>query len=153
MLKSGDQAPQIILQNQLGESVDVLKSAKTNNQKVVIYFYPKASTPGCTIQSCELRDALPDLSKLDAVVYGISGDKISALEKFSTKHNFGFDLLSDPDHSVCEAYSVWAEKSMFGKKYMGIVRSAFVIDSNGKIIETFYKVSPKDTVPKVKSVL
>jgi peroxiredoxin Q/BCP len=153
MLNIGDKAPEIIINNQDSEEIDVLKKAKADNKSVVIYFYPKASTPGCTVQSCALRDAMPELEKLDAIVYGISPDKEPALQKFTQKHEFGFDLLADPDHTVSLDYDVWTEKSMFGKKYMGIVRSAFVISPDGLIKEAFYKISPKDTVPKVEEAL
>jgi peroxiredoxin Q/BCP len=120
---------------------------------VVLYFYPRADTPGCTTQACSLRDARPGLDAAGAVVLGISPDKPAAQSRFDAKYDLGFPLLSDPDHAVAEAYGAWGERSMYGKKYMGIVRSAFVIDEEGRIAETLYKVSPKDTVPKAMKAL
>ncbi|MFN8036573.1 MAG: thioredoxin-dependent thiol peroxidase [Acidimicrobiia bacterium] len=149
-LEAGDKAPEFSLVDQHGKTVK-LKSLR--GQKVVVYFYPKANTPGCTTQSCELRDAEPELGKLGATVVGISPDKPSAQLKFDEKYSLGFPLLADEDHTVAEAYGVWGEKSMYGKKYMGIVRSAFVVDGKGRIVDAFYKVSPKDTVPKVTAAL
>jgi peroxiredoxin Q/BCP len=149
-LEVGDKAPDFTLVDQHG---DRRKLKDLRGEKVVVYFYPKASTPGCTTQSCELRDAEPDLAKLGASVVGISPDKPAAQLKFDEKYHLGFPLLADEDHAVAEAFGVWGEKSMYGKKYMGIVRSAFVVDEKGKIAAAFYKVSPKDTVPKVKQAL
>ena len=140
MLKPGDKAPTFTLPNQAGDKV---KLGDFKGRKVLIYFYPKADTPGCTTQSCGLRDIKGDVG--DTVIIGISPDKPAKLEKFDTKYSLGFPLLSDEDHAVAEAYDVWAEKSMYGKKYMGIVRSAFLIDEKGKVAEAWYKVSPKDT--------
>ena len=117
-----------------------------------MYFYPKADTPGCTTQSCELRDA-SDLTKLGADVLGISPDAPAKQKKFDDKYELGFPLLADEDHAVAEAYGAWGEKSMYGRKYMGIIRSAFVVDEKGKIAGAFYKVSPKDTVASVTRVL
>jgi peroxiredoxin Q/BCP len=139
-LKQGDKAPTFTLLNQAGEKV---KLGDFKGRKVLVYFYPKADTPGCTTQACELRDAAGDIG--DTVVLGISPDKPAKLEKFDTKYGLGFPLLSDEDHAVAEAYDVWREKSMYGKKYMGILRSAFLVDEKGKIAEAWYKVSPKDT--------
>ncbi len=140
MLKPGDKAPAVELLDQHGEPVE-LSSFK--GRKALVYFYPKADTPGCTAQSCGLRDIAGDIG--DTAIIGISPDKPAALAKFDTKYVLGFPLLSDPDHVAAEAYSVWAEKSMYGKKYMGIVRSAFLIDAKGLIEQTWYKVSPADT--------
>jgi len=150
VLKAGDKAPEFSLVDQHGKTV---KLKGFRGRKVVVYFYPKANTPGCTTQSCELRDAEPDLSKLGAAVVGISPDAPKAQLKFDEKYSLGFPLLADEDHSVAEAFGVWGEKSMYGKKYMGIVRSAFVVDEKGKIVDAFYKVSPKDTVPKATAAL
>ncbi|MBW8826357.1 MAG: thioredoxin-dependent thiol peroxidase [Acidobacteria bacterium] len=141
MLKPGDKAPTFTLLNQAGEKV---KLADFKGRKVLVYFYPKADTPGCTTQACGLRDVLPDVG--DTAVVGISPDKPAKLEKFDTKYSLGFPLLSDEDHATAEAYDVWTEKSMYGRKYMGILRSAFLVDEKGKIEEAWYKVSPKDTV-------
>jgi peroxiredoxin Q/BCP len=146
----GKKAPAFTLTDQDGKKVKLSDFA---GKKVVVYFYPKADTPGCTQQSCNLRDAMPDLNRLKAVVLGISPDAPAKQKKFDDKYGLGFPLLADEDHTVAEKYGVWAEKSMYGKKYMGIVRSAFVIDEAGKLAGVFYKVSPKDTVPKALDVL
>ena len=119
----------------------------------LLYFYPKADTPGCTTQSCALRDAEPDLKKLKAVVLGISPDTPEKQLKFDEKYDLGFTLLADTEHTVAEKYGVWGEKMNYGRKYMGIIRSAFVVDATGKLAGVFYKISPKDTVPKVTKVL
>ena len=139
-LKPGDKAPTFTLLNQAGEKV---KLGDFKGRKVLVYFYPKADTPGCTQQSCGLRDIAGDVG--DTAIIGISPDKPAKLEKFDTKYSLGFPLLSDEDHAVSEAYEVWTEKSMYGRKYMGILRSAFLIDEKGKVQEAWYKVSPKDT--------
>ena len=148
MLKPGDKAPVFTLLNQAGEKV---KLGDFKGRKVLVYFYPKADTPGCTAQACALRDARPQIG--DTVVLGISPDKPAKLEKFDTKYGLGFPLLADEDHAVAEAYDVWTEKSMYGRKYMGILRSAFLVDEKGKIEQAWYKVSPKDTATNlVKSL-
>jgi peroxiredoxin Q/BCP len=140
MLKPGDKAPAFTL---LDQSEQKVKLSDHKGRKVLVYFYPKADTPGCTTQACELRDARPKLG--GTVVLGISPDKPAKQAKFDAKYELGFPLLADEDHAVAEAFDVWAEKSMYGKKYMGIVRSAFLIDEKGKIEQAWYKVSPKDT--------
>jgi thioredoxin-dependent peroxiredoxin len=147
-LKPGDKAPAFNLPDQSGDKV---KLSDFKGRKVLVYFYPKADTPGCTTQACGLRDALPDLG--DTAVIGISPDKSPALAKFDTKYGLGFPLLSDVEHSVADAYGVWAEKSMYGRKYFGIVRSAFLVDEKGKIEEAWYKISPKDTPANLKKAL
>jgi peroxiredoxin Q/BCP len=149
-LKVGGRAPAFTLTDQRGKKV---KLSDFKGKRVVVYFYPKADTPGCTTQSCALRDAMPNLKKLKAVVLGISPDTPARQKKFDEKYKLGFTLLADEEHTVADKYGAWGEKSMYGKKYMGIVRSAFVIDEQGKIAATFYKVSPKDTVPKVSAAL
>jgi peroxiredoxin Q/BCP len=149
-LESGARAPAFTLTDQKGTKV---KLSDYKGKRVVVYFYPKADTPGCTTQSCSLRDAMPDLKKLRAVVLGISPDTPEKQAKFDAKYGLGFPLLADTEHQVAEKYGVWGEKSMYGKKYMGIIRSAFVVDEQGKIAAAFYKVTPKDTVPKVSSAL
>lgn len=150
VLKVGDKAPLFTLENQRGEKV---RLSSFKGKSVVIYFYPKADTPGCTTQSCALRDAGDDFAGLDAVVLGISPDAPSRLLKFDDKYSLGFELLADEDHAVAEAWGAWGEKSMYGKKYMGIIRSAFVVDPKGKVAGVFYKVSPKDTVGSVTKAL
>ena len=150
VLKAGDKAPLFTLENQRGEKV---RLSSFKGKSVVIYFYPKADTPGCTTQSCALRDASDDFAGLDAVVLGISPDAPNRLLKFDDKYSLGFELLADEDHAVAEAWGAWGEKSMYGKKYMGIIRSAFVVDPKGKVAGVFYKVSPKDTVGSVTKAL
>ena len=140
MLKPGDKAPNILLLDQDNTPVKV---SSFKGHKVLVYFYPRADTPGCTTQACGLRDISKEVD--DTVIIGVSPDKPAALKKFDTKYSLGFTLLSDPDHAVAEAYDVWQEKSNYGKKYMGILRSAFLVDEKGKIAEAWYKVSPKDT--------
>ena len=149
-LAVGDKAPAFTLKDQNGKAV---KLSGAKGHRVVVYFYPKADTPGCTQQSCSLRDAFPQLKKLNAVVFGISPDPVEKQKKFDDKYGLGFPLLADIDHQTADAWGVWGEKSLYGKKYMGIVRSAFVIDERGAIIEPIYKVSPKDTVPKALKAL
>jgi peroxiredoxin Q/BCP len=149
-LAPGDRAPAFTLNDQDGNKV---KLSDYKGQKVVVYFYPKADTPGCTTQSCELRDAEPNLENLQAKVIGISPDPSDRQKKFDDKYGLGFPLLADTEHDVAEKYGVWGEKTNYGRKYMGIIRSAFVIDESGRIAGAFYKVSPKDTVPKVTGTL
>lgn len=114
-------------------------------RKVLVYFYPKASTPGCTTQACSLRDAFADLKALNVEVLGISPDQPTALKKFSDNHTLNFRLLSDPDKKTASDYHVVGEKSMFGKTTVGIVRSSFLIDEQGVILKTWYKVKPDET--------
>jgi len=147
-LKPGDKAPAFTLTDQAGGS---RKLSAFKGAKVLVYFYPKADTPGCTTQSCELRDIAGDIG--DTAIVGISPDTPEKLSKFEAKYALGFPLLSDPEHSVADAWGVWGEKSMYGKKYMGILRSAFLIDEKGKILEAWYKISPKDTPKKLLAAL
>ena len=147
-LEPGDNAPAFTLPDQSGTKV---KLSDFKGRKVLVYFYPRADTPGCTTQACGLRDAVPDIG--DAAVIGISPDKSPALAKFDTKYGLGFPLPSDEDHAVAEAYGVWGEKKNYGKTYMGIVRSAFLVDEKGKIEEAWYKISPKDTPANLKKAL
>lgn len=149
-LAPGDRAPAFTLVDQTGKKV---KLADFKGSNMVVYFYPKADTPGCTTQSCALRDAEPDLAGLDAVVVGISPDVPERLAKFDDKYSLGFTLLADEDHAVADKWGVWGKKKLYGKEYMGIIRSAFVVDAQGKIAGSFYKVSPKDTVPKAMNAL
>ncbi len=149
-LSAGDRAPAFTLVDQRGAKV---KLSDFKGQRVVVYFYPKADTPGCTTQSCELRDHRKDLTKLGAVVLGISPDTPAKQLKFDQKYKLGFPLLADEDHAVAEKWGVWGEKSMYGRKYQGIIRSAFVIDEKGKIADAFYKVSPKATFGKAEEAL
>lgn len=140
MLKVGDKAPAIELLDQNGKTVSL---AKLGKKKVLVYFYPKADTPGCTTQSCGLRDIKADIGR--TAIIGISPDKPEKLKKFDDKYELGFTLLSDVENTVSLAYKVWKKKSMYGREYMGVERSAFLIDANGIIQEAWYKISPKDT--------
>ncbi len=126
--------------NQHGKKVALKDFAK---KRVLIYFYPKADTPGCTQQSCLLRDIRNDIGK--TAIVGISPDISAKQLKFDEKYDLGFTLLADTDHVVAKAYKVWQKKSLYGREYMGIVRSAFLIGANGKIEQAWYKISPKDT--------
>jgi peroxiredoxin Q/BCP len=139
-LSSGDKAPTFTLLDQQGNKV---KLGDFKGRQVLLFFYPKADTPGCTTQACGMRDILGDIG--DTAVLGISPDAPAKQAKFDEKYGLGFPLLSDEDHAVADAYGAWGEKSMYGKKYMGIIRSAFLIDDKGKIAEAWPKVSPKDT--------
>ncbi len=139
MLKPGSKAPKIELLDQDGKSFSLAKMGK---KKVLVYFYPKADTPGCTTQSCGLRDILGDIGR--TAVVGISPDTPAKQKKFDDKYELGFPLLADTEHTVAEAYKVWKEKSMYGRKYMGIERSAFLIQ-DVIILEAWYKISPADT--------
>ena len=141
-LAVGDKAPDFTLLDQQGNKVQLKKLLKEKG-RVFVYFYPKADTPGCTTQACGLRDILGDTG--DTAVIGISPDAPARQLKFDQKYSLGFPLLADEDHSVAESYGVWTEKSMYGKKYMGNLRSAFLIDPNGKLADVWYKISPKDT--------
>jgi peroxiredoxin Q/BCP len=150
VLKPGDKAPSFALLDQAGAKHTL---ADHKGRKLLVYFYPKADTPGCTAQSCSVRDARRDLGKRGVDVLGISPDKPGAQQRFDTKYELGFPLLADENHAVAEAFGVWGEKSMYGRKYMGIVRSAFLIDERGTILEAWYGVSPKDTVPGAVAAL
>lgn len=138
-LEAGDRAPAFTLVDQNGDKV---KLTDLKGRKVLVYFYPKADTPGCTTQSCELSAIKDDV---DVQIIGISPDTPEKQKKFDDKHSLGFPLLSDPDHVVAEKYGAWGEKSMYGKKYMGIIRSAFLIDEKGKVAAAWPKISPKNT--------
>jgi peroxiredoxin Q/BCP len=139
-LEPGDKAPDFTLPDQGGRAVSL---ADYRGRKVLLFFYPKADTPGCTAQACGLRDVVPDVGA--AAVVGMSPDPPRRQARFDEKYGLGFPLLADEDHAVAEAYGVWGEKSMYGRRYMGIQRSAFLVDENGMVAEAWYKVSPKDT--------
>ena len=145
-LKQGEKAPDFTLKDQSGKEVS-LKDYR--GKKLLLYFYPKADTPGCTKQACSIRDSSNDLDKSGIAAVGISPDEPDKQQKFDTKYSLGFPLLSDPDHKTAEAYGVWGEKKMYGKTSMGIIRSSFLIDENGNIEKTWYKIKPLDTVPNV----
>jgi peroxiredoxin Q/BCP len=148
MLTAGRNAPKFALRNQNNEELDL---AALRGRQVLVYFYPRADTPGCTQQACGLRDIADKVG--DTVILGISPDKPAALARFRDKYSLNFDLLSDLDHSVAEAYDVWQEKKNYGKTYMGIVRSAFLIDADGKLRNAWYKISPKDTPTRLLEAL
>jgi len=148
MLTSGSAAPAIALPDQHGDQV-LLSSFL--GQRVLIFFYPKASTPGCTQQACGLRDVAAQVEGM--VILGISPDKPAAQKKFDDKYSLGYPLLADTEHEVAEAYGVWAQKSMYGKQYMGIVRSAFLVGVDGTIEHAWYKISPADTPKKLLEAL
>ncbi|HEU4706245.1 MAG TPA: thioredoxin-dependent thiol peroxidase [Solirubrobacterales bacterium] len=141
MLKPGDKAPDFELSDQNGNPVTL--SDLLGGQTVVLYFYPRADTPGCTTQACGVRDHRADYAKAGARVLGISPDEVTAAAKFAGKYDLDFTLLSDADHSVAERYGTWVEKSMYGKKYMGVQRATFIVGPDGKIAKVLPKVSPK----------
>jgi peroxiredoxin Q/BCP len=140
-LAPGDTAPDFTLPDQHGDPVSL---SGLQGKTVVLYFYPKADTPGCTIQACGVRDHRADYEQADAVVLGVSPDPPKKIAKFDDKFGLGFPLLGDEDHSVAEAYGVWVEKSMYGRKYMGNERTTFVIAPDGKIREVFQSVKPAE---------
>ena len=139
-VSTGDRAPAFNLSDQQGNKI---RLSSFKGRKVLVYFYPKADTPGCTTQACGLRDIAGDIG--DTVVLGISPDAPTKLAKFDEKYSLGFTLLSDPEHATADKYGTWGEKKLYGKAYMGIIRSAFLVDESGKIEQAWYKVSPKDT--------
>jgi thioredoxin-dependent peroxiredoxin len=149
-LKPQDKAPPFELLEQEGKAV---KLADFKGRKVLLYFYPKADTPGCTTQSCSVRDAMPDLAKAGVAALGISPDTPAQQKKFDEKYNLGFPLLADTDHKVAEAYGAGGEKVSMGKVTVGIIRSSFLIDEEGRLVQAWYKVSPDETVPKAREAL
>ncbi|HEX6153415.1 MAG TPA: thioredoxin-dependent thiol peroxidase [Solirubrobacterales bacterium] len=140
MLSEGDKAPSFTLPDQNGEKV---KLSDLKGETVVLYFYPKANTSGCTVQACGVRDRRADYEAAGARVIGISPDEVKDVDKFAGKHDLDFTLLADKDHAVAEKYGTWVEKSMYGRKYMGVQRATFIIDAKGKIAKVFPKVQPK----------
>ena len=150
MLKPGEKMPTFRLDDQNGNAVS---SEDLKGKKVLIYFYPKADTPGCTKQACSVRDAREDLTGLNVAAVGISPDASAAQKKFEKKYELNFPLLADTEHRVADAFGTWPEKSMYGKKYMAIIRSSFLVGPNGRVIEAWYKVTPKDTVPKAMKAI
>jgi thioredoxin-dependent peroxiredoxin len=140
-LEPGDKAPDFTLLDQSGTPVPL---AGFRGRKVLVYFYPKADTPGCTTQACGVRDRAADYDAADAVVLGVSPDPPAKLRRFADKHGLAFTLLGDEDHATAEAYGVWVEKSMYGKRYWGNERTTFVIDRDGKIAAVHRKVKPSE---------
>lgn len=149
-LKPGDRAPSFELLDQDENPVGL---SDFQGSPLLIFFYPKADTPGCTKQSCSVRDALPNFKKMGIKAVGISPDKPKSQAKFDAKFDLGFPLLSDPEHAVAEAYGAWGEKSMYGRRYMGIIRSAFLVSEQALIEQAWYKVKPADMVPAMLETL
>ena len=144
-IQEGDKAPDI--------KTSEFMLAEQRGKRVVLFFYPKSDTPGCTKEACEFRDAAKTFAKRDAVIVGLSPDKAPAQQKFAAKYDLPFTLVPDPEHAIAEAYGVWVEKSMYGRKYMGIERSTFVIDEKGKIAHVFRKVKPEGHAAEVLEAL
>ncbi len=130
-----------------------MKLSDLRGTKILLYFYPKADTPGCTTQSCAVSASMGDLRKLNVTALGISPDNSSAQKAFDEKFKLGFPLLADEGHKVADAYGVWGERSLYGNKFMGIIRSSFLIDETGTIEEVWYKVAPAETVPRALKAL
>ena len=144
-LQVGDKAPDI--------KTSEFSLAGLKGQRAVVFFFPKADTPGCTVEACEFRDASKTFSKKKAAIIGISPDKAAAHTKFAAKYDLPYTLVADPEHAIAEAYGVWKEKSMYGRKYMGIERTTFVIDEKGKIAHIFAKVKPAGHAAEVLEAL
>jgi peroxiredoxin Q/BCP len=140
MIQAGEKAPLFTLPNQDGEEVSL---ADFDGRTVVLYFYPKADTPGCTTQACGIRDHAADYEAAGAVVLGVSPDPVEAIKKFHGGQSLNFTLLADADRKVCEAYGVWGEKKNYGRTYFGVIRSTFIIDGEGMVAKAFPNVSPK----------
>jgi peroxiredoxin Q/BCP len=147
-LEIGDKAPAIGLKDQHGDTV---RLSSFKGRKVLVFFYPKANTPGCTTQACGLRDVVGQVG--DTAIIGISPDTPDKQASFDEKYSLGYPLLADTEHHVADAYGVWGEKKLYGKAYMGIIRSAFLIDEKGKVEQAWYKISPKDTPVKLLKAL
>ena len=150
MLKKGDKAPEIQLETETGEP---FKLSAQKGKKVVLYFYPRADTPGCTIEACEFRDQSKKFAKKDAVIVGISPDAVKSQAKFKDKFDLPFTLLCDVDKKAAEAYGVWKEKNMYGKKVMGIERTTFVIGEDGRIAKIYPKVKAQGHAEQVLAAL
>jgi peroxiredoxin Q/BCP len=140
MIEKGDRAPDFTLPSDEGGRVSL---GDFEGRRFVLYFYPKDNTPGCTKQACDLRDGMPSFDALGVAVVGVSPDGIASHKKFKAKYDLNFTLLADEDHEVAEAYGVWKEKSMFGRKYWGIERSTFLIGPDGRVEEVWRRVSPR----------
>lgn len=149
--KIGSMAPAFSLRNQNGEVVSLKEFSGKKN--ILLYFYPKASTPGCTVQACGIRDTREAFAKLDTVVLGVSPDAPGKLKKFIDKYDLNFDLLADEDHAIAEVYGVWALKKFMGKEYMGIVRTSFLIDKEGRLRYVMEKVNTKTHDQEMLAIL
>jgi thioredoxin-dependent peroxiredoxin len=150
MIEPGQKAPDFTLPDQDGNPVSL---SDYTGQTVVLYFYPKADTPGCTAQACGLRDSISDFNDVGAAVLGVSPDPVKRVKKFHDGQGLNFTLLADEDHAICDLYGVWAEKSMYGKKYWGALRSTFVIDADGTVVHVIEKASPKTHAADVLAAL
>jgi thioredoxin-dependent peroxiredoxin len=150
VIAQGEPAPDFTLPDQDGNPVTL---SGLQGRRVVLYFYPKADTPGCTKQACGIRDHSADYDAAGAVVLGVSPDPVAAVKKFHDKQGLNFTLLADADHAVCQRYGVWGEKSMYGKTYMGVRRSTFIVDAGGTVARVFPKVSPKTHDDQVLAAL
>ena len=154
MPSQGERAPEFTLRGVDGDGEEVeVRLADLRGKRVVLYFYPKDDTSGCTTQACGIRDEWPAFGKTDAVVLGVSPDDVDSHRKFGAKYDLPFTLLADPDHAVAEAYGVWNEKSMYGRKYLGIERTTFLIDAEGRIAHVFPRVKPKEHTREVLEAL
>ena len=149
-LQAGDNAPDFTATTDSGAT---LRLRDLRGKRVVLYFYPKDDTPGCTTQACGFRDNYPVIEEKNAVVLGVSPDGVKSHQKFKTKFDLPFTLVVDEDHAIAEAYGVWVEKSMYGKQYMGVERSHFVIDEQGVLVDAQVKVKPDDSVAKALAAL
>jgi len=149
-LAVGDRAPAFSLKDQSDQKVSL---SDFKGRKLLLYFYPKADTPGCTRQSVCIRDATVELAQAGVAVLGISPDAPDRQKRFDEKHSLGFPLLSDPDHRTAQAYGAWGKESIYGKTYEGIIRSSFLLDEDGRILQASYKVKPEDTVPNARQAL
>ena len=149
-VSKGDEAPDFELPDQDGNPVRLFD---LRGRPVVLYFYPKADTPGCTTQACGVRDHLPDYERAGAVVLGASPDPVAKVKRFHDRQDLNFRLLADEDHSVAERYGVWAEKSMYGRTYWGTRRATFVLDADGRVADVIPKVSPKTHDEQVLDIL
>jgi peroxiredoxin Q/BCP len=150
MIEPGETAPDFELPDQDGRPV---RLSSLRGQPVVLYFYPRADTPGCTTQACGVRDHLPDYDKAGAVVLGASPDPVAAVKRFHDKQGLNFRLLADEDHAVADRYGVWAEKSMYGKTFWGVLRATFIVDAKGTVAHVIPKVSPKTHDDEVLAAL
>lgn len=149
-LEAGNAAPAFALRDQHGETV---RLDDFRGRKLLVYFYPEADTPGCTTQSCDVRDHRRELAELGVDVVGISPDEPRAQLAFDEKFSLGFPLLADTDHAVAEAWGTWGEKQVYGKSYVGITRSSFLIDEEGRVQHAWYRVKADQTVPKATQAL
>ena len=149
-LQPGDTAPAFSLSDQHGNTVAL---GDFKGRKLLVYFYPEADTPGCTTQSCDLRDHRQEFAGLGVDVVGISPDEPSKQLAFDQKYSLGFLLLADTDHAVAEAWGTWGEKTYKGETYLGIIRSSFLVDEEGRIERAWYKVKPENTVPEAQAAL